>query len=119
MSGVVPPDAEGAMVGLLLLVLFVGFVLLVPLLIVGLALRIAFGILLLPFKLAGVALKLTAGLVAGVVGVVLGAVALLAVLLVTGAVLIIPFVPLAIVAGGAWLIWRLARRRPAPGLGAV
>jgi hypothetical protein len=107
------------MLGLLLLVLFVGFVLLVPLMIVGLALRIAFGILLLPFKLVGVALKLTAGLLAGIVGVVLGAAALVVVLVATGALLIIPFLPLFIVAGGIWLIWRLARRRPSPGLGAV
>lgn len=106
------------MFGLLLLVVFVGLVLLVPLMIVALALRIALGILLLPFKLAGLALKFTFGLLAGIVGVGLCAAALVAVLVVAGAVLLIPFLPLLFVAGGIWLIWRIARR-PAPGLGAV
>lgn len=107
------------MFGLLLLIVLVGFVLLVPLMIVGVALRIAFGILLLPFKLAGLALKLTFGLVAGLVGVVLTAAALVAVLVVTGAVLIIPFLPLLLVGGGIWLIWRMTRRRPTAGLETV
>jgi hypothetical protein len=106
------------MAGLLLLVLFVGLVLLVPLMIVGLALRLLVGMVLLPIKLAGLALKLTFGLVAGMVGLVIGGIALAAVLVVTGVVLLIPFLPLLFAAGGVWLIWRMTRRKPVQGLGA-
>jgi hypothetical protein len=100
------------MVGLLLLVLFVGFLLLIPLMIVGLALRLLFGIVLLPFKLAGLAIKLTFGLVAGVVALVVGLAVVVAAVLAVGAVLLIPLIPVLLAAGGLWLIWRLARRRP-------
>jgi hypothetical protein len=101
------------MLGLLLLVLFVGFLLLLPLMILGLALRLLVGIVVLPFKLAGFALKLTFGLVAGVLALVLGlGIAIVAVLAV-GAVLLIPLIPVLLVAGGLWLVWRLARPKSA------
>ena len=101
------------MLGLLLLVLFVGFLLLIPLMILGLALRLLVGIIVLPFKLAGLAIKLTFGLVAGIVALVVGVAAVFAAALAVGAVLLIPLIPVLLAAGGLWLIWRLARRRPA------
>ena len=102
------------MLGVLLLVAFVGCLLLIPLLILGLALRLLVGIVVLPFKLAGFALKLTFGFVAALVALVLGVAVAVAAVLAVGAVLLIPLIPVLLAAGGIWLLWRLARRKPAP-----
>ena len=103
------------MVGMfVLMALFVGFLLLLPLMIVGLLLRLIFGLAMLPLKLAGFAIKLTFGLVAGLVGLVVG-LALLAVFVVTaGAFLLIPLLPIVLIGGAAWIVWRILRRKPRP-----
>lgn len=101
------------MAGLLLLGLFVGFLILLPLMIVGLVLRLIFGIVLLPIRLAGFAIKVTFGLVAAAVGLVLGLIGLAVGLVAVGAVLLIPLLPFLALACGAWLLWRLARPKPA------
>lgn len=88
---------------LLLLGLLVGCLIVVPLLILGLVLRLVIGLLLLPFQIAGLAIRLTLGLVFALVGVILA-----------GAVLLIPLLPIIALVGGIWLIFRLSRRhRPA------
>jgi hypothetical protein len=103
------------MVGMfLLMALFVGFLLLLPLMIVGLLLRLIFGLAVLPLKLAGFVIKLTFGLVAGLVGLVVG-LALLAVFVVTaGAFLLIPLLPIVLIGGAAWIAWRILRPKPRP-----
>ena len=87
---------------LLILGLFVGCLIVVPLLLLGLALRLALGLALLPFRIAGLAIRLAVGLVVGLVGLVLA-----------GAVLLIPLLPVIALVGGIWLIVRLSRRHPA------
>jgi hypothetical protein len=86
---------------LALLAVLVGGLIVVPLLLVGLALRLAFGLLFLPFRLAGLAIRLTLGLVFGIVGLILA-----------GAVLLIPLLPVVAVVLGVWLIVRWSRRQP-------
>jgi len=93
---------------LLTLFLIVGFLILVPLLIVGLALKLALALVLIPFKVAGLAIRLALGLVFGVVGLILAGTA----------VLLIPLLPILFLAAGIWLIVRLTRPRPAAGLAA-
>ena len=83
---------------LLILGLLVGCLIVVPLLLLGLVLRLVIGLVLLPFQIAGFAIRLTIGLVAGLVG-----------LLVAGAVLLIPLVPIVALVGGIWLIFKLSR----------
>lgn len=100
------------MAGLLLLGLFVGFLVLIPLMLLGLVLRLIFGIVLLPIRLAGFAIKLTFGLVAAMIALVFGLVGLAVGLVAIGAVLLIPLLPFLALAGCIWLIWRLARPKP-------
>ena len=84
----------GVVLGLCILV---GFLVFVPLLLVGLLL-----------KLLGLALRLALGLVFGVVGVVLAGAALI----------LIPLLPILFLIGGIWLIARLVRRPAAVRLAA-
>lgn len=93
------------MVVLLLLGIFAASLIVVPLLLLGLALRLAFGLALLPFRIAGLAVRLAVGLVVGLVGLILA-----------GAVLLIPLLPIVVVICGIWLIFRLSRRHPEAGL---
>jgi hypothetical protein len=86
---------------LLILALFVGCLILVPLLIVGFVLRLLIGLILLPFQIAGFAIRIGIGLAAGLVGLILA-----------GAVLLIPLLPIVLLVGGIWLIFRLSRRHP-------
>jgi hypothetical protein len=94
---------------LLMLFLVVGFLILVPLLIVGLVLKLAFALVLIPFKVAGLAIRLALLLVFGVVALILAGTA----------VILIPLLPILFLAAGIWLIVRLTRRpHPAAGLAA-
>jgi len=86
---------------LLILGLIVGSLIVVPLLILGLVLRLVVGLVLLPFQIAGFAIRLTLGFVLGLVGLILA-----------GAVLLIPLLPVLALLGGIWLIFRLSRRHP-------
>jgi hypothetical protein len=88
---------------LLMLLLFVGCLILVPLLILGLVLKLVLGLVLIPFKVAGLAIRLALGMVFGLVGLVLAG----------SAVLLIPLLPILFLAGLIWLIVRLSRRQPA------
>ena len=90
---------------LLLVGLFVGCLIVLPLLLIGLVLRLAIGLALLPFRIAGFAIRLVVGLVVGLIGLILA-----------GAVLLIPLLPILALVFGIWLIIRLTRRHPAAGL---
>jgi len=92
---------------LMILGLLVGCLILVPLLILGFVLRLVVGLVLIPFQLVGFAIRLGLGLAVGLVGLV-----------VAGAVLLIPLLPIVFLVGGIWLIVRLSRRHPAAGLAA-
>jgi len=93
---------------LLMLFLFVGFLILVPLLIVGLVLKLALALVLIPFKVAGLAIRLALGLVFGAAALILAGTA----------VLLIPLLPILFLAAGIWLIVRLTRPHTAAGLAA-
>jgi hypothetical protein len=88
--------------------LFLGLLLFVPLLLLGVMLRLVFAIAFLPLRLAGLALKLTFGLIFGAVGLVVGLVALVVGCVVMGAV------PVLLLAALAWLVYRLTRRKLQP-----
>ena len=94
--------------------LFLGLLLAVPILLLGVMLRLVFAIAFLPLRLAGLALKLTFGLAFGVVGLVLGLVALVVGCVVMGAVLLIPLLPVLLLAAFVWLVYRLTRRKLQP-----
>ena len=93
------------MFALFLLGLFLAFLIVVPLVLIGLALRLVIGLALIPFRIAGFAIRLVVGLVVGLVGLVLA-----------GAVLLIPLLPVIALVCAIWLIFRLSRRHPAAGL---
>jgi hypothetical protein len=93
---------------LMVLFLLLGCLIVVPLMLIGLALRVAIGLALLPFKIAGLAIRLTVGLVIGLFGLILA-----------GAMLLIPLLPIVAVICGIWLIVRLSRRQPAARLPTV
>jgi len=90
---------------LLILCLFVGCLILVPLLLVALALKLAISLVLIPFRIAGFAIKLALGMTLGLLGLVLA-----------GAVLLIPLLPIVALVFGVWLILRLSKRPPATSL---
>ena len=85
---------------LLILGLLVGCLIVVPLLLLGLVLRLVIGLVLLPFQIAGLAIRLTLGFVVALIGLILA-----------GAVLLIPLLPIIALVGGIWLIFRLSRRQ--------
>ena len=93
------------MIALFLVGLFVALLIVVPLLLLGLALRLAIGLALLPFRIAGLAIRLTIGLVLGLVGLILA-----------GTVLLIPLLPVIALGCAIWMIFRPSRRHPAAGL---
>jgi hypothetical protein len=93
------------MIALILVGLFLAFLIVIPLLLLGVVLRLAIGLALLPFRIAGLAIRLTVGLALGIVGIILA-----------GAVLLIPVLPVVALIGAIWLIFRLSRRHPAAGL---
>jgi hypothetical protein len=95
------------MLALLILLLFVGFLIVVPLLLVGLILRLVVGLVLIPLKIAGFAVRLSLGLAAGLVGLILA-----------GTVLLIPLLPVLLLAFFVWMIVRLVRRHPGARLAA-
>jgi hypothetical protein len=91
------------------LALLVGFLVMLPLLIVGAAIKLLLALLLLPLKVLGLLLKLVLGLVAAVVSTV-GAVGFLLV----GLLLLValPLLPLLLLGGFVWAL--LKAFSPAP-----
>ncbi len=87
---------------LLILCLFVGCLILVPLLFVALALKLAIALVLIPFRIAGFAIKLALGLSLG-----------LAALVIAGTVLLIPLLPIIALGVGIWAVLRLSKRQRA------
>lgn len=90
------------MVALLILLVFLGFAIALPLLLLGLVIRLAVGVALIPLKIAGFAVRLSLGLVLGLVALIL-----------TGVVLLIPLLPFLALAFAIWMIVRRTRRHPA------
>jgi hypothetical protein len=95
---------EGAMFALVLLGLFVGFLIFLPILLVLVVLRVALGLVLLPIKIVGAVAKLTIGLLVGILALVAAVLGLV----------LVPLLPILLVAFGTWLVLRLLRRRPVP-----
>jgi hypothetical protein len=96
------------MLALLSLTLALAFMVAVPVLLVSVVLRLAFGLVLLPFKLLGGIFRLVFGLVGGLFRVAFGAVGLLAV---AGAVIfcvvLLPLLPFLVVAAMLWAFFRV------------
>jgi hypothetical protein len=101
MSGWTFSAREGAMFLLLILCLLFGCLIVVPLMLVGLVLRLAIGIALIPLRIAGFAVKLVLSLSLGLVALV-----------VLGALLFIPLLPVMLLALTVWLMVRMLRRQP-------
>jgi hypothetical protein len=93
------------MIALFLVGLFFAFLIVLPLLLLGLVLKLVIGLALIPFRIAGFAIRLTVGLVIGLIGLILA-----------GALILIPLLPIVAFVGAIWLLFRLIRRHPAPGL---
>lgn len=87
-------------VGWLALKLLVGLVVL--------PFKLLFALIALPFKILGALLKAVSGLLGGVFSV-LGGVAL-----VVAGVVLVPLLPLLLLGGLVWLLFRAVRPRPAP-----
>ncbi len=85
------------------LALCVGFFVMLPLLIVGAAIKLLLALVLLPFKLLGVVLKLALGLVTAIVSTVsaLGIVAIGLLFLVA-----LPLLPLLLLGGFVWALFK-------------
>jgi len=95
------------MVALLILLAFLGFLIVLPLLILGLLIRVAVGVALIPLRLVGFAIRLSLGLAFGLVALVLA-----------GTLLLLPLLPFVALAFFVWMIVRMTRRHPAAGLAA-
>ena len=87
---------------LLILCLILGCLIVVPLMLIGLALRLAIGVALIPLRVAGFAVKLVLALTLG-----------LAALIVVGTLVLIPLLPFVLLALAGWLTFRMLRRQPA------
>ncbi len=87
---------------LLILCLLFGCLIVVPLMLIGLALRLVIGVALIPLRLAGFAVKLVLALALGLVG-----------LIVVGTLVLIPLLPVLLLALAAWLMFRMLRKQPA------
>jgi hypothetical protein len=90
------------MAALLILLVFFGFLIVLPLLLVGFLVRVLVGLALIPLKLVGFALRLSLGLAFGLVALVLA-----------GTLLLLPLLPFVALAFVVWMIIRLMRRQPA------
>jgi hypothetical protein len=81
--------------------LFVGFLVMLPIVLVGAALKLVLALVVLPFKIVGVALKLFFGVIAAVVSTVsaLGIVLIGLLFLIA-----LPLLPLLLLAGFVWAL---------------
>ena len=98
---------------LIAIVLALVFLVLLPLALLYLLFKLALGLLLLPFKIAAWILKGLVGVVgavAGVIGALLAGLVGLGVAV--GAIVLLGFLPLILIVGIGWLIYRIARPRP-------
>ncbi len=89
------------MLALLVLFVLVASVLVVPLLLVGLILRLVIGLAILPIRLAALVIRLGLGLAFGLAAIAVG-----------GTLLLIPLLPVLLLAGAIWLVFRIVRGRP-------
>ncbi|MFI5183140.1 MAG: hypothetical protein ACHQNV_01985 [Vicinamibacteria bacterium] len=97
------------MAALLFMFMVFGLVVMLPLLVVSVALRVAVGLALLPFKLLGGLLRLGFGVIGGLLRLAFGAVGFLALALgVVFCVVLLPLLPFLIVGGLLFAIVRLA-----------
>lgn len=92
------------------LALFVGFFVMLPLLLVGALVKLLLALVLLPFKLLGALLKVVLGLVAAVVSTVsaLGIVLIGLLFLIA-----LPLLPLLLLAGFVWALFKAFSTAPA------
>ena len=93
------------MIALTVLLVFLGFLIVLPLVILALLIRLAIGVALIPLKILGFAVRLSLGLVLGLVALILA-----------GAVLLLPLLPFLLLAFVVWMVVRLVRRHPASSL---
>jgi hypothetical protein len=99
----------GIFVGLFFLV---GFFVVLPLVALGLLLRVVVGLVLLPFKLVGMVFGLVFGIAGAVFGLAIAAITVVVTLLALGTVLLIPLLPILLVVAGLYLLFRMTRPRP-------
>jgi len=100
---------------LVMLLVGLGFLVILPLLLIKLAL----GLVLLPFRLIGLVFKVVFGVVFGVVGLVFrllfsGVGLVLALLFAVTLAVLVPLLPVLLIGGGLWLLIRSASASRSP-----
>jgi hypothetical protein len=100
---------------LVMLLVALGFLVILPLMLIKLVL----GLIFLPFKLLGLVFRVVFGVTFGVVGLVFrllfsGVGLVLALLVAVGVALLVPMIPIILIGVGLWLLVRSTTRRPPP-----
>jgi len=100
---------------LVMLLVGLGFLVILPLILIKLVL----GLIFLPFRLLGLVLRVVFGVTFGLVGLVFrllfsGVGVILALLVVVGVALLVPLIPIVLIGVGLWLLVRSTARRPPP-----
>jgi hypothetical protein len=104
---------------LAMLLVGLGFLVILPLILVKLVL----GLIFLPFRLLGLVFRVVFGITFGVVGLVFrllfsAAGLVLALLVIVGVALLVPLLPFFLIGVGLWLLLRCSSPRPPLGLSA-
>src|SRR6185436_18259710 len=103
---------DGAMLGFIVALFFlVGSFVVLPLIFLGVLLRLVVGIALLPFKILAAAVGLAFGVAGAIFGLIVAAFAIVIALLVVGLVVAIPFLPILLIGAAVYLLFRLTRPR--------
>jgi len=100
---------------LVMLLVGLGFLMILPLILIKLVL----GLIFLPFKLLGLVFRVVFGVTFGLVGLVFrllfsGVGLVLALLVAVGVALLVPLIPIVLIGVGLWLLVRSTTRRPPP-----
>src|SRR5438128_3613275 len=112
---VLRPERGTSMTFLVLLLVGLGFLVILPLILIKLVL----GLIFLPFKLLGLVFRVVFGVTFGLVGLVFrllfsGVGLVLALLVAVGVALLVPLIPIVLIGVGLWLLVRSTTRRPPP-----
>ena len=98
---------------LVMLLVGLGFLVILPLIL----LKLVLGLLFLPFKLVGLVFRVVFGVTFGLLGLVFrvlfsGVGLVLALLVAVGVALLVPLLPILLIGVGLWLLLRSSARRP-------
>src|SRR5262245_22176251 len=101
-------SGDGAMLGLFVgLIFLIGFFVVVPLIVLGLLLRLVVGLALLPFKILAAGVGLVFGIVGAVFGLLVAAFVIVVTMVAVGLMFAIPLLPILLIAAAFYLLFRL------------